>query len=771
MTYKFWGTEDAVRAGGSLDRDALAMLPNGGYVVTWRENSKIAFQVYDGNGVKSDTVHFVEASTLPQQFSDVYAYDTEGSFVITWTESNPVSGRTLRNQKFNFDGSENGGASALNSITDTDGAQTSADTVPNSWATAYIDKNGSTRAVKVTQNGALIQVATGSGVDLPDMAFLGGNKHLVTYRSDSTNVAFKIVADGALGAGKTVSGTRADAVALKDPATGLPNGKFAFIVEKGAAGIEAHFYEADGSPSKDTFGNDIVTGVGGAKPNSDFDCVSATALKSGGIAVAYIAADGPDFGDVYVRVVGADGVAGQPLKVNARASLDGPGSQKDPTISEMADGRLAVSWHDPSQGNGLISTTVLDLRTAKVTVAGTSHNDIYAPSEFSGDNLDGKDGIDTLTFKGASAGVAVNLAEGKGTAGDAAGDTYTNFENIIGSNFADNLVGGAGANVLNGGAGNDYLDGGADADVMIGGTGGDTFIVNDAGDVLQESADGSIDTAYSSVTHTLEAYIENMIATGSDAISLTGNGWNNSLVGNGANNTLLGYGGNDVLNGNGGADYMDGGTGNDTYYIDNLGDVVHDSGSGDVDTVIVNINYDLNTLVGIENITGSGTASITLKGNAYANLLAGNDGANIIYGNAGSDSLFGYGGNDRIHGGLGADKLTGGTGRDTFVFDTNPKTKGNADKILDFVVKDDSIYLENKYFKVGSKGSLTKPAALASKMFYTGTKAHDADDRIIYDKNKGVLYYDDDGIGAHKAVAFATLKKGLKMTYHDFFVI
>lgn len=124
-----------------------------------------------------------------------------------------------------------------------------------------------------------------------------------------------------------------------------------------------------------------------------------------------------------------------------------------------------------------------------------------------------------------------------------------------------------------------------------------------------------------------------------------------------------------------------------------------------------------------------------------------------------------------LSGGTGKDTLTGGVGRDAFVFDTNPKTKGNVDKIADFNVKDDSIYLENKYFKVGSKGSLTKPAFLSSKMFYVGTKAHDANDRIIYDKKKGVIYYDDDGSGAHAQVQIATVKKNLAITYKDFLVI
>jgi hypothetical protein len=57
MTFKIWGTEDSVRFGNSLDRDAVTMLPTGGYVVTWRENQKIAFQLYDGNGAKSSALN------------------------------------------------------------------------------------------------------------------------------------------------------------------------------------------------------------------------------------------------------------------------------------------------------------------------------------------------------------------------------------------------------------------------------------------------------------------------------------------------------------------------------------------------------------------------------------------------------------------------------------------------------------------------------------------------------------------------------------------
>jgi Ca2+-binding RTX toxin-like protein len=215
--------------------------------------------------------------------------------------------------------------------------------------------------------------------------------------------------------------------------------------------------------------------------------------------------------------------------------------------------------------------------------------------------------------------------------------------------------------------------------------------------------------------------------------------------------------------------------------------VVSDTGGG-IDSVTVTVPYDLNRLVGIENITGIGTADFTFTGTADNNTMNGSDGINVFDGAAGNDTLWGNGGNDtlkggagndfldggagkdRLHGGLGVDFLRGGNNPDIFVFDTNWNTKGNADRIENYN-KQDSIFLEDKYFKVGPKGSLAKPKPMASKYFYAGTKAHDADDRIIYNKNKGALYYDPDGNGAKKAVLFATIENKLKIDYHEFLVI
>jgi Ca2+-binding RTX toxin-like protein len=171
--------------------------------------------------------------------------------------------------------------------------------------------------------------------------------------------------------------------------------------------------------------------------------------------------------------------------------------------------------------------------------------------------------------------------------------------------------------------------------------------------------------------------------------------------------------------------------------------------------------------------TTEGTGLIV--GTSRSETLRGGDTGDTIFGGSGNDTVFGGGGNDQIHGQAGRDVLYGNLGRDAFIFDTKitKKTyKKHMDKIADFSRKDDSIYLENKVFKkLGKKGSLTHPKALAKGYFHVGTKAHDANDHIIYNKKKGILYYDDDGIGAHKAIIIATLTKHPKINHHDFFVI
>ena len=152
----------------------------------------------------------------------------------------------------------------------------------------------------------------------------------------------------------------------------------------------------------------------------------------------------------------------------------------------------------------------------------------------------------------------------------------------------------------------------------------------------------------------------------------------------------------------------------------------------------------------------------------------GSSGADAMVGRSGNDFLEGFGGSDLLRGGAGADRLRGGTGantligdtgRDSFVFDSRP-TSTSVDIIRDFKVVDDIIHIDNAVFtQAGANG------ALAAQAFWTGAKAHDASDRVIYDKTTGALFYDADGIGSTAQVKFAQLTKGLALTHADVLVV
>lgn len=348
----------------------------------------------------------------------------------------------------------------------------------------------------------------------------------------------------------------------------------------------------------------------------------------------------------------------------------------------------------------------------------------------------GSDAGDTVSYAMSGAGVRIDITYGSttsGRGGDAQDDQISGFTDVIGSAFADvisdtvkdTIAFGYNDNVFDGGGGNDRLYLGGGNDVGRGGTGNDLL-----------SGEAGNDTLYG------DAGNDRLYGDGGND-TLFGGAGKDLVWGGSGNDRLYGDAGNDTLIGGPGRDRLVGGTGTDTVsYADakagvtaSLTSPVRNTGDAKGDTY-----------VSIENLTGSAKAD-TLTGNALANTLTG------------------AGGNDRLDGGLGRDSLIGGSGKDSFLF-TTKLGRGNVDTIDDFSVRSDTIVLDQDVFRAaGAVG------ALAEDAFHVGRTARDADDRIVYDKTTGKLWYDADGSGSAAAVQFALIDKGLALTSDSFDII
>jgi hypothetical protein len=306
--------------------------------------------------------------------------------------------------------------------------------------------------------------------------------------------------------------------------------------------------------------------------------------------------------------------------------------------------------------------------------------------------------------------------------------TFANGSQLL---IGDNTPGTANdglVNTLTGTAQGDYLDGLGGADSLTGGDGNDIYIVDNAGDTVIETNASAIqiDTVRSSLaSYTLPANVENLRLLGADPLNGTGNGLNNTLYGNEGDNvleggagddtfhghagadTLIGGDDNDALYGWTGADTLIGGAGDDTYGIDNAGDLVRELSGEGTDTVWSYLSYTLGA--NLENLRLREVGNLSGTGNGLANVLYANSGDNVLNGAGGldtvsyqyatagvtvslantaaqatggsgadtlvsienlagssyADTLTGNGGHNVLDGGGGADTLQGGDGNDT----------------------------------------------------------------------------------------------------------
>jgi Ca2+-binding RTX toxin-like protein len=537
-------------------------------------------------------------------------------------------------------------------------------------------------------------------------------------------------------------------------------------------------------------------------------------------------------------------------------SLAGGGG--DDVLSDYAldvnSGVVAVNSFDGGLGNDRIYAGV------KSKTDGGTGND-YLDLSYSGQSIYSAN--ITFTAAGQAAGtdgVSFKSIEDFRFSGSNANDSLNGSVNT----YAMTLYGNGGNDTLRGGLNADYLYGGTGSDSLAGG-GGDDVLSDYALDVnsgvvavnsfdggagndriyagVKSKTDGGTGNDYLDLSYNSQSiYSANISftgvgqAVGTDGVSFksiedfrfSGSNANDSLngsvntyamtlYGNGGNDTLRGglnadylYGdaGSDSLAGGGGDDVLsdyaldvnsgvvavnsfDGGAGNDRIYAGLRSKV--DGGSGN-DYLDLSYNgqsiYGLNltftaagqaagtdgtSIKNIEDFRFSGSdANDSVNGgvNTAAMTFYGNGGNDVLRGGLLADYLYGNDGNDVLQGGAGNDYLSGGAGSDRFEFKGGTVAALGVDSINGFEVAVDKIVLSKATF--GAVNPALGALSAASFAIVANDAAVGASSAaIVYSQTTGDLFYNSNlavaGLGT--GGRFADLNPGLVLTAANFLVV
>ena len=227
---------------------------------------------------------------------------------------------------------------------------------------------------------------------------------------------------------------------------------------------------------------------------------------------------------------------------------------------------------------------------------------------------------------------------------------------FYGTSGNDVLTGNQYSNVLK------SMNGIGGLDTMTGGAGDDRYWVGyrgvhyDAGDIIVENPGEGIDTVYvEGYSYTLAANVENIVVldnqyskSSNDPVTGELTPIPRNIVGNSLDNVIDASRLTDWspaavrLDGGAGADTLIGGRSNDTFVVDDEGDVIVETSAVSVDTVESSISYSLEANPLLENLRLTGPLDISGTGNDGNNVLYGftSSGANVLAGGKGDDTYW-----------------------------------------------------------------------------------------------------------------------------------
>ncbi len=366
---------------------AVAALPGGGYVVAWtshahRSGRIVKAEVFNADGSKFAKEFLVNTTTEDNQDHPVITALADGRFVVAWTDGSETGGDTsgdaVRAQIFKANGKESGEEFLVNTGVDGDQSEATVTALTNGRFVVGWTDEGSGYAVR-----AQIFDANGNK--------FGDELHVNTTLGFDPTIA--ALADGR------------------------------FIVAWESSDIRAQIFNANGS----ALGSEFLVSTPGDLPLSP----TITRLADGRFVVAWDDWSGSG-GDesraaVHAQVLNADGSkSGDEFLVNTTTK----NFQGEPSITALPDGRFIVAWRDSSQTGGdksdaAVRGQIFDPREEAINLQGGNLGEQFIGTAFD-DTINGRGGKDWLR----------------------------------GEKGSDSLNGGKGGDLLNGGGGSDFLAGG-----------------------------------------------------------------------------------------------------------------------------------------------------------------------------------------------------------------------------------------------------------------------------------------------------------------------
>ncbi|MFT3722039.1 MAG: calcium-binding protein [Hyphomonadaceae bacterium] len=805
-----WAPETARDLTGAFnDTPAIGVLPGGGYALAYSDSGDISLMIVNGDGsVRTGPVVANAGAVIGTQDTPAISVLANGMIAVFW--HHVASGVTKIGSAF-FDA--NGIALTSSLEIDIDAVQLpSAATLANgsvalTWSNVA-DGTIETRVidfVRLLTGDASAETITGDA--LADSVLAGGGNDIINT----------------LGGDDIIAGEDGNDTINAGAGDDLIFGGAGNDVIDGGSGIDTVQAEAD---------------VGAV----DFNLATGVARDGWGTIDTLVNIEnaiGSSFSDVLTGDGGANVLEGR-----GGADILNGGAGRDTASYAASASAVTVSL---LTGTGSGGDAAGDTLSNIENLEGSAFNDALTGDANSNwlygnagnDALDGGSGADLLVgglgndvYVVDNAGDIVTelVGEGRDTVFTSTGVVigselrYTlsaNVEDLAVSGFAGaiNLFGNALANLIVGNGAVNALDGGAGADMLIGGGGNDLYFVDNIADVIIENAGEGRDTVYTSIAYYSlgDNEIEDVVITGSAGCY---------VVGNALANLMVGGVGADALDGGAGADFMVGGAGNDTYFVDNIGDVLVESAGGGRDTVYVALSYYSLGDNEIEDAVVATSGGAYVIGNGLANLMVGGAGADALDGGAGADFMVGGGGNDSYfvdnlgdtviesvgegrdtvyasisytlgdtevedlallgsgnisaggnglanllvgNGGAnvlwgrgGSDTLVGGAGADRFAY---MAASEGGDVITDFVSGVDKIQVSAP----GFGGGLTAGGAVTLRTGASPT-ASGTNGQFLYNTSNGQLYWDADGTNGGAAVLLATLSGAPAISASDFVV-